>query len=135
MGAATANSTLDATGKSITTFVAYEASHRLDQMAEGQTLEILTDDFEPFGADIAAWCEATGHRLVDSQSTSDGLRFVVETGSRSYSRLSASRLPQRSRESRPTSTSRARPCMSSPRASAPGCGAGLVPSLGSPQLG
>ena len=126
MGAATANSTLDATGKSITTFVAYEASHRLDQMAEGQTLEILSDDFEPFGADIAAWCEATGHRLVDSQST---------TGSRSYSRLSASRLPQRSRESRPTSTSRARPCMSSPRASAPGCGAGLVPSLGSPQLG
>ncbi len=82
METATADATLDGRGKSITTYVVYEASRRLDEMNDGQTLEILTDDFEPFGADIAAWCEATGHRLLESESDGDGLRFLVEKGAR-----------------------------------------------------
>lgn len=72
--------TLDGRGKTITTFVAYEASQRLGAMNDGETLEILTDDFEPFNSDIAAWCEASGNRLVDSESSSEGLRFLVEKG-------------------------------------------------------
>lgn len=82
METTTVSSTVDGRGKSITTFVVYQAARRLDEMTEGQLLEILTDDFEPFESDIDAWCQATGHRLVESESTSDGLRFLVEKRSR-----------------------------------------------------
>lgn len=82
METTTTKATLDGRGKSITTFVVYEASQQLDKMADGEVLEILTDDFEPFGADIAAWCEATGHRLVESTPTHEGLRFFIEKRSR-----------------------------------------------------
>lgn len=74
----TTNVTLDGRGKSITTFVVYEANRRLTEMTDGEALEILTDDFEPFVADIAAWCQATGHRLIATASNGDGLRFLVE---------------------------------------------------------
>lgn len=70
--------TLDGRGKTITTYVVYEAARRLAEMADGEELEILTDDFEPFRADIPAWCEATGHRLVASEPTDGALRFRIE---------------------------------------------------------
>jgi predicted peroxiredoxin/TusA-related sulfurtransferase len=76
----TTSAALDGRGKSITTFVVYQASRRLESMTEGQVLEILTDDYEPFTADITAWCRATGHRLVETEPTADGLRFLVEKG-------------------------------------------------------
>ena len=79
------NGSLDGRGKSITTFVVYEASRRLEKMTDGQQLEILTDNFEPFEADIAAWCQATGHRLVGTEASGEGLRFLVEKGSREAS--------------------------------------------------
>jgi predicted peroxiredoxin len=50
----------------------------LDTMVEGEVLEIDTDDFEPFRADIAAWCQAIGHRLIETQTTEDGLCFFIE---------------------------------------------------------
>lgn len=74
--------TLDGRGKSITTYVVYQARRRLEAMDEGETLEVLTDDFEPFPADIAAWCRATGHRLVESEAAASGLRFLIEKGRR-----------------------------------------------------
>lgn len=80
MKATTTDTMLDARGRNVTTFVVYEATQRLDRLSEGETLEILTDDFEPFGPDIAAWCQAAGHRLVESESTDEGLRFLVEKG-------------------------------------------------------
>ncbi len=80
MQVTTASQTLDARGKSITTFVAYEAAKRLETMADGEALEIFTDDFEPFGADLDAWCRAAGHRLVASEASGDGLRFLIEKG-------------------------------------------------------
>ncbi len=82
IGTSTTAATLDARGKSITTFVVYEADRRLEQMANGQALEILTDDFEPFRADVASWCEATGHRLIATAPTSEGLKFLVEKRAR-----------------------------------------------------
>lgn len=75
-----AHSSLDATGKRITTFIAYEAARRLESLDESESLEILTDDFEPIGADLAAWCEATGHRLVESAASDGGRRFLIEKG-------------------------------------------------------
>jgi len=82
METATPKATLDGRGKSITTFVVYEAHQLLEGMLDGDRLEILTDDFEPFDSDIEAWCQATGHRLAESESNSGGLRFLVEKGTR-----------------------------------------------------
>ena len=71
---------LDRRGKTITTFVIYDVVGELESMAEGEVLEVLTDDFEPFRADIAAWSNATGHRVIQVESTVDGLRFDIEKG-------------------------------------------------------
>jgi len=71
---------LDRRGRTITTFVVFDAANELEKMAEGEALEILTDEFEPFEWDIAAWCQATGHVLRASEATSAGHRFVVEKG-------------------------------------------------------
>ena len=80
MATLTTHRSLDGRGKSITTFVVHDAAAALESMAIGEVLEIITDDFDPFRADIAAWCQATGHRLVETQPTGDGLRFLVEKG-------------------------------------------------------
>ena len=80
MGMVTVTRSIDGMGKSITTFVVFEAAEALETMAEGEALEILTDEFEPFVWDISTWSKATGHRLVLSESTADGHRFLVEKG-------------------------------------------------------
>jgi len=49
-------------------------------MAEGEVLEFLTDDYEPFRHDVTAWCEAAGHHLISTQSTPQGLSFQIEKG-------------------------------------------------------
>ena len=74
------HATLDGRGKSITTFVVFQAAKRLAAMADGEILEIVTDDLESLAADVAAWCESTGQRLLSSESTPDGRRFLVEKG-------------------------------------------------------
>jgi len=78
MEAKTAHRKLDRRRKSITTFVIYDANAELQGMAQGEVLEVLTDEFEPFEADIAAWSQATGHRLVHTEPTADGRRFLIE---------------------------------------------------------
>jgi predicted peroxiredoxin/TusA-related sulfurtransferase len=71
---------LDRRGKTITTFVVYDAAAALATMREGEVLEVITDDFEPFERDLAAWCDTTGHRLLAKEHTRDGLRFRIEKG-------------------------------------------------------
>lgn len=73
-----AKKSLDRRGKTITTFVVFDATAELADMAEGEVLEIITDDFEPFEWDIAAWCKASGHILRASEATPGGRRFMVE---------------------------------------------------------
>lgn len=80
MTTATTAARLDHRGKTITTFVVYDAASRLGDLYEGELLELITDDFEPFRHDIAAWCEAVGHRLVAAESTRRGYRFLIEKG-------------------------------------------------------
>ncbi len=75
-----AQRSIDGTGRSITTFVVYEASTMLEGMAEGEVLEVLTDEFEPFEWDLAAWSRAKGHNIVLSESTATGHRFLIEKG-------------------------------------------------------
>lgn len=76
----TATATLDARGKSITTWVVFEAAHALDALDIGDVLELLTDDFEPFEHDLATWCHASGHRLTEGTSPGVGRRFLIEKG-------------------------------------------------------
>jgi len=76
----TADKSIDHRGRTITTFVVYEAAAALKSMDKGELLEIITDDFEPFRRDIAAWCKAAGHRLVEVGSTRGDLSFLVEKG-------------------------------------------------------
>lgn len=71
---------LDGRGKTITTFVVFAAAEELQTINVGEVLEILTDDFEPFRHDLAAWCEAAGHRLVSTDLVPEGLAFRIEKG-------------------------------------------------------
>jgi predicted peroxiredoxin/TusA-related sulfurtransferase len=80
METVTIAASLDKRGKTITTFVVFDVAAALATMPEGQVVEVLTDDFEPFESDIGAWCDAVGHHLVASEATSDGHRFLIEKG-------------------------------------------------------
>jgi predicted peroxiredoxin/TusA-related sulfurtransferase len=67
---------LDMRGKTITTFIAYQAAGQLAALADGQTLELVTDAGEDIDNDIRAWCRAVGQELV-SASSSDGTSTYV----------------------------------------------------------
>lgn len=71
---------VDGRGTTITTFVVFDATAELATMSVGDVLEIVTDDFAPFEADLTAWCVAAGHGLL-SRTRSDGqLVFRIEKG-------------------------------------------------------
>ncbi|HEY5650578.1 MAG TPA: sulfurtransferase TusA family protein [Acidimicrobiia bacterium] len=72
---------VDGRGKTITTFVVFAAATELEKMAEGEELEVLTDEFEPFEHDIEAWCVRRGHVLRESERMAESHRFVIEKGS------------------------------------------------------
>ncbi|MGI9649279.1 MAG: DsrE family protein [Acidimicrobiia bacterium] len=78
METVTARKSLDRTGKTITTFVVFDVVAQLETMNNGEVLELLTDDFEPFKHDVAAWCEATGQVLLSSEKIGTGFRFLIE---------------------------------------------------------
>jgi len=69
---------IDGRGKTITTFVVFEVAEVLERLSTGDVVEVLTDEFEPFLADIPAWCNATGHRLLLSEHTAQGHRFLIQ---------------------------------------------------------
>jgi predicted peroxiredoxin/TusA-related sulfurtransferase len=74
----TTNRKLERRGKSISTFIVYDAVQHLEGMADGDVLELLTDDLEPLRADIASWCGTTGHRLIADEPVAGGRQFLIE---------------------------------------------------------
>ena len=76
----TTTSTLHVRDKTITTYVVFEAAGAMERLADGDVLELFTDEFEPFESDLSAWCRSVGHRLVESTPTPDGHRFLIEKG-------------------------------------------------------
>jgi predicted peroxiredoxin/TusA-related sulfurtransferase len=68
---------LDMRGKTITTFIAYETAQRLADLAEGETLELLTDAADDIDNDIRAWCRASGQDLVSAERTPVTCRYVI----------------------------------------------------------
>ena len=61
--ATVAQTTIDVTGKTITTYIVYEAAIRLREMEEGDVIEIITDDFPGIETDMRAWCRMSGQVL------------------------------------------------------------------------
>jgi TusA-related sulfurtransferase/predicted peroxiredoxin len=76
----TADESLDRRGKTITTFVVFDAAAALQRMQVGERLEVLTEDRRFFEHDIEAWCRASGHTLVATDPISSGRRFLIEKG-------------------------------------------------------
>lgn len=76
----TATTTLDRRGKTISTFVVFDVATQLDAMTEGETVEVLTDDYEPLRQDVSAWCQIMGHVLVSSEKVATGWRFLIGKG-------------------------------------------------------
>ncbi|MGE5292178.1 MAG: DsrE family protein [Micromonosporaceae bacterium] len=68
---------LDLRGKSITTFIAYETVRRLAGLADGESLELLTDASEEIDNDIRALCRTRGQELVAARPTDGGRQYAI----------------------------------------------------------
>lgn len=71
---------LDQRGWTISTKVVFDVEKEIAGLRIGDVLELITEDFEPFKYDIAAWCQAVGHELVSSEATAEGRRFLIRKG-------------------------------------------------------
>jgi len=71
---------LNLRGKTITTFIIYEVNHVLQELGERDRIEVVTDAFPAIDPDIAAWCRATGNRLVGVTVDGEARRYVIEKG-------------------------------------------------------
>ena len=73
----TTQTSLDMRGKTITTFIAYEALRQLAGLADGETLELVTDASEEVDNDIRAWCRTRGQELAATGHTDGCQRYVI----------------------------------------------------------
>src|SRR5271166_5865727 len=73
-----ARTSLDMRGKTITTFIAYETLKELGGLADGESLELLTDASEEIDNDVRAWCRTRGQGLT-AAGPADGSRQYVIT--------------------------------------------------------
>jgi predicted peroxiredoxin/TusA-related sulfurtransferase len=71
---------VDARGTHISTHLLYEVVEELMTLEEGETLELIADDFTALDTDIRSWCGVTGHHLVESQPIAGGVRYVIRRG-------------------------------------------------------
>ncbi len=69
---------LDRRGKTITTYIIYDAAAMLRDMRVGEVLELVTDNFDPIPSDVAAWCRATGMKLIGIHTGDTELSFFIE---------------------------------------------------------
>ena len=70
--------TLDVRGKSITTYIAYQAADALRGMDDGSVLELRTDAAEAIDNDMRAGCEATGNRLLSTEHDGTSTLYQIE---------------------------------------------------------
>jgi predicted peroxiredoxin/TusA-related sulfurtransferase len=78
MSKISANESIDMRVKKITTFILYHAVEKLQDMKEGEVLEVITENFDPIESDIKAWCRMTGHRLVELEKEENYQRYYIE---------------------------------------------------------
>ena len=82
---------LDLTGKTITTYILYEVHEALAACGEGDRVEAITDALPAIDSDLHAWSRATGNCLAEVTEHGTTRRYVVEKGppKRSEHRLAA----------------------------------------------
>jgi TusA-related sulfurtransferase len=52
-------------------------NEEIDKLAVGETLEVLADD-SAAEEDLKAWAKRTGHKILNTEKTNEGIRFVVK---------------------------------------------------------
>ncbi len=80
MGKVKFNESIDMRGKTITTYILFDALEKLEKMKEGEILEINTDRFEEIENDIESWSRMTSHDLVQSETGDNYQRFYIKKG-------------------------------------------------------
>ena len=68
---------LDLRGKSISTFIAYEVLRRLFGLADGETLEVLTDAREEIDNDLRAFCRTRGQEITAATQANGSQRYTI----------------------------------------------------------
>jgi predicted peroxiredoxin/TusA-related sulfurtransferase len=71
---------IDTRGRSITTAVIYEAVLAMRLLAEGESVEVLTDDSEAIDNDVRAWCRTAGHQLLRTAVEPGAARYQIAKG-------------------------------------------------------
>jgi predicted peroxiredoxin/TusA-related sulfurtransferase len=77
MGRINADVSIDMRGKTITTYIVFHAAEKLQDMKEGEVLEIVTDNFEAIESDIRAWCRLTGHGFLETETDINYQRYYI----------------------------------------------------------
>jgi predicted peroxiredoxin/TusA-related sulfurtransferase len=72
-----ASAPLDLRGKSITTFIVYETLRRLAGLADGESLELLTDADEGVDNDIRAWCRTRGQEIMAALRADGSQQYTI----------------------------------------------------------
>lgn len=68
---------LDVRGKSITTFIACEVLGRLSGLADGESLELLTDTREEIDNDLRAFCRTRGQEITATTQTDGSQQYTI----------------------------------------------------------
>lgn len=68
---------IDTRPKMVTTAIAYEAHRELQNMAEGELLEVTTESHEAIENDLRAWCRMTGQWLAGVEHEADLHRYFI----------------------------------------------------------
>jgi predicted peroxiredoxin/TusA-related sulfurtransferase len=69
---------IDMRGKTISPFIVYHATGRLEKMPENAILEITTDRFIAIENDMKAWCRMSGHRLIELETDETCQRYYIQ---------------------------------------------------------
>jgi predicted peroxiredoxin/TusA-related sulfurtransferase len=68
---------LDVRGKSITTFIACQVLTRLSGLADGESLELLTDAREEIDNDLRAFCRTRGQEITAGTRTDGSQQYSI----------------------------------------------------------
>lgn len=72
--------TVDARGTHVSNDLLAIVVENLSDLAIGDTLEVLTEDFQAIETDLRSWSSVTGHEITTSGPAGGGLRFVLRKG-------------------------------------------------------
>lgn len=51
-------------------------NEEINRLAVGESLEVLADD-SAAEQDLKAWAKRTGHKILETEKTNEGIRFVI----------------------------------------------------------